>query len=101
MLEVKNLCKTYRRNEALTDANIRFEENKIYGLLGRNGAGKTTLLDCITGRIFPTSGESLLDGEPTIENDAALSQIYLMNGHIAKPVDPDKMYFAIIEAVMP
>jgi len=78
MLEVKNLCKTYRRNEALTDANIRFEENKIYGLLGRNGAGKTTLLDCITGRIFPTSGESLLDGEPTIENDAALSQIYLM-----------------------
>ena len=55
-IEVKNLKKSYNSNLVLDDINIVFDENKIYGLLGRNGAGKTTLLNIITNRIFQDNG---------------------------------------------
>lgn len=85
MIETKNLCKSYGKSEALIDASLRFEENKIYGLLGRNGAGKTTLLNCIDGRIFSSSGEILMDGEPIPENDKKLNDIYLMTEQMLYP----------------
>jgi len=48
-------------------------------LLGRNGAGKTTLLNIITNRIFPDTGEVLIDGIPVKENDDALKKVYMMS----------------------
>lgn len=42
-IEVKNISKRFGDILALDDVSLCFEENKIYGLLGRNGAGKTTL----------------------------------------------------------
>lgn len=56
ILEVQGLSKKYGSESALTDINLRFNENQIYGLLGRNGAGKTTLLNIIANRIFADSG---------------------------------------------
>lgn len=78
-IEVKNVTKTFKSTRALSNVNIRFEENKIYGLLGRNGAGKSTLLKIISNRIFADNGEVLIDGENALENDSALSKIYLMS----------------------
>lgn len=77
-IEIHNITKTFGNLTALKNVNVNFEENKIYGLLGRNGAGKTTLLNLITGRMFPTEGEILVDGERALENDRALSKIYCM-----------------------
>ena len=57
ILFTKNMIKRSGRVNALDHVSVRFEENKIYGLLGRNGAGKTTLLNIITSRIFPDQGE--------------------------------------------
>lgn len=78
-IEVKNITKDYGATLALKNVTLRFEENSIYGLLGRNGAGKSTLLNLITNKIFPTSGEILVDGENVQENDRALSKIFCMN----------------------
>lgn len=78
LIEVNSISKQYGETRALSDVSLKFEENKIYGLLGRNGAGKTTLLNLITNKIFPTAGEVLLDGENVQENDKALSKIYCM-----------------------
>ena len=77
-VEVKNISKTFGDVAALKNITIDFEENHIYGLLGRNGAGKTTLLNILTGKIFSDSGEVLVDGEPVLENDHALSKMYCM-----------------------
>lgn len=77
-IEVKNLKKSYNSNLVLDDINIVFDENKIYGLLGRNGAGKTTLLNIITNRIFQDNGVVEVDGENVRENDNALEKIYFM-----------------------
>jgi ABC-2 type transport system ATP-binding protein len=87
-IEVKHITKNFGNTCALDDVNLRFEENKIYGLLGRNGAGKSTLLNLITNRIFASSGEILVDGDPMIDNDTALGKIYLMS---EKNYYPEKM----------
>lgn len=78
-IEVKNVTKNYGDVCALNNVSLCFEENKIYGLLGRNGAGKSTLLNVITGRVFADSGNVLVDGELAAENDKALSKMYLMS----------------------
>lgn len=80
-IEVKNLTKRYKEVCALDNVSLKFEENKIYGLLGRNGAGKSTLLNVISNRIFADSGEVLIDGEAAKENDHALSKVYTMSEH--------------------
>lgn len=78
-IELKNVTKNYGDICALKDVSLKFEQDKIYGLLGRNGAGKTTLLNIITNRIFADSGEVLVNGQNAVENDAVLKLIYMMS----------------------
>lgn len=61
ILETKNLCKTFNKQEAVKDISISVKKNSIYGLLGPNGAGKSTLLKMITGMLRPSSGEILFN----------------------------------------
>lgn len=86
-IEIKNLTKNFGNVTALDNVSLSFENNKIYGLLGRNGAGKSTLLNIITNRIFKTSGEILIDNENHEENDNAISKIYLMSEKTLYPRD--------------
>ncbi len=79
MLEVSHVSKSYGSKSVIADVNLAFEENKIYGLLGRNGAGKSTLLNIITDRIFPSSGEVKIDSENVADNDSKLGLMYLMS----------------------
>eukprot|EP00826_Nyctotherus_ovalis_P056748 TRINITY_DN7724_c0_g1_i5.p1 TRINITY_DN7724_c0_g1~~TRINITY_DN7724_c0_g1_i5.p1 ORF type:complete len:274 (-),score=-17.36 TRINITY_DN7724_c0_g1_i5:51-872(-) len=78
-INVKKVSKTFKKFKALDKVSLNFEENKIYGLLGRNGAGKTTLLNIISNRLFKDEGEVLVDGEKAQDNDKALQNIYLMS----------------------
>ncbi|MGR3741244.1 ATP-binding cassette domain-containing protein [Companilactobacillus sp. DQM5] len=76
-LKIKNIEKSYKKKKVLKNINTIFNENKIYGLLGRNGAGKSTLMNLISNREFPTDGTITLNGEIVTENENAQSQIYL------------------------
>lgn len=87
-IEFKNVSKSFGDVRALDDVSLTFEDEKIYGLLGRNGAGKSTLLNILTSRIFATSGEVLVEGEKAVENDNALGKIYLMS---EKTLYPESM----------
>jgi ABC-2 type transport system ATP-binding protein len=78
ILETKALTKSYGHMRALDGFSVKFEENKIYGLLGRNGAGKTTLLNLISSRIFADSGSVTAFGENVIENGRVLPRICYM-----------------------
>lgn len=78
-LKISQLNKKYGRQTILNDINITLEPGRIYGLLGRNGAGKSTLLNLIANRILPTSGTIQLGDENINDNDAALTQFYLMS----------------------
>lgn len=66
MLEIKNICKSYRENplqqvQTLKNVSLQLAQGEIVGLFGENGAGKTTLLKAILGYL-PFQGEILLDG---------------------------------------
>lgn len=87
-IEVVNISKRFKDTVALDHVNLFFEDEKIYGLLGRNGAGKSTLLNVISNRIFPDEGKVLMNGMPVRENDQALEQIYLMS---EKTLYPESM----------
>lgn len=75
-IEVRNITKTYGSTIALSEINLRFEGEKIYGLLGRNGAGKTTLFSLMCNRIFPDSGEVIVDGKNVIHDCNKVKEIY-------------------------
>lgn len=87
-IEVKDISKKFGNVEALSQLSLRFEENKIYGLLGRNGAGKSTLLNLISNRIFADSGEIFINNMPAAENARAQSLLYLMS---EQTLFPEKM----------
>ncbi len=88
VVEIKNLSKSFGPVAALKDVSLTFEAGRIYGLLGRNGAGKTTLLNLMTNKLFPDGGQVLVDGEPVMENDNALSKIFCMG---EKNLYPEEM----------
>lgn len=62
ILETRDLSKQYKSQWALKHVNLRLQQGKIYGLIGKNGAGKTTLMRMIAGLGFPTQGSILLFG---------------------------------------
>ena len=65
---IEHLSKNFEKKEVLRDIDFTFEEDKIYGLLGRNGAGKTTAFNCITGVYQPTNGRVEFMGKTMIRN---------------------------------
>lgn len=46
----------------LNNVNLRLEQGKITGIIGRNGSGKTVLLKIICGLYVATSGEVYING---------------------------------------
>ena len=76
-LAIQHIEKSYRNQQVLTDIQIDFQPETLYGLLGRNGAGKSTLLNVINSRIFADKGSITLDGENLIENEALQNRVFL------------------------
>ena len=89
-IEIKSVTKKYGSLLALDNITLAFEQNKIYGLLGRNGAGKTTLLNLMTNKLFPSQGSITVDGQTVTENDEALSKMFYMT---EMSLIPDRMRF--------
>ena len=68
VIELKDVKKSYGKQEILHGINLDVEEGSIHGLVGRNGCGKTTLIKCITGIYEQDQGQILICGEEVFEN---------------------------------
>lgn len=62
LLEVKDLRKSYGRNEVLSGINLSLDSGKIVGLLGPNASGKSTLIKILTGLLKQDSGSVYING---------------------------------------
>lgn len=74
MIKLNNLSVGYNGIPVLSNVNLKFEDNKIYGILARSGAGKTTLLRTVAGLLKPISGKVIIDG-----NDHDTNPVYMMH----------------------
>ena len=62
-LETRGLSKKFGAITIASDVNFRLERGARHALIGPNGAGKTTFVNLVTGRLAPSSGQILLDGQ--------------------------------------
>ena len=83
IIEVKNLNKTFRIKEkekgikgsvksiikpkyktikAVNDISFTVEKGEMLAFIGPNGAGKSTTIKMLTGILYPTSGEIMVNG---------------------------------------
>lgn len=69
IIEIKNLQKSFKKQQVLKNISLSIPENCVYGLLGPNGAGKSTLLKMITGLLRPDSGQIIFQGHPWSRKD--------------------------------
>jgi ABC-2 type transport system ATP-binding protein len=67
VIEVKNLCVTYRSRDAgksvkqaVRGLNLSVRQGEVFGFLGPNGAGKTTTMNVLLGFTNATSGDAFL-----------------------------------------
>ena len=67
LIEVINLSKFYKNNQAVKNISFNVGQNEIIGLLGPNGCGKTTTIAMMLGLLKPTSGKILIN-KKDIEN---------------------------------
>lgn len=62
-LDIKNIKKSFNKNEVLKDISLEVEKGEVVVILGPSGCGKTTLLRCINGLEEIQGGEILFNGE--------------------------------------
>jgi ABC-type lipoprotein export system ATPase subunit len=80
LVELRNVVKDYlsdgQRVRALNGVSLTAAPGEIVVLVGRSGCGKSTLLNLVGAMDFPSSGEVLLDGQPTSPcSEEALTRI--------------------------
>ena len=69
MLEIINGYKKYKSLEVLSDINLKFEDGKMYAIIGANGSGKSLILKALSGYNKLTSGKVLQDGNEIRKNN--------------------------------
>ena len=64
MFEVKGATFGINGKRLLHPVEHRFEEGRVYGLIGHNGSGKSTLIKLLARQQSPSQGEIQLDSRP-------------------------------------
>jgi Cu-processing system ATP-binding protein len=63
MIKVKQLKKSFGKNEVLKGVDLEIQGSGVFAVLGPNGSGKTTIIKSLLGMVLPDSGEILIDGQ--------------------------------------
>lgn len=67
-LDMKNVGKTYKKEQIIKSFSLKVNRGEIVALLGKNGAGKSTIIKMIAGIIKPSEGEISIDGHSLKES---------------------------------
>lgn len=79
VIEIKEITKKYGSKSIIDNWMYKFENDKIYGLIGRNGIGKTTIMKCICGLLQPDSIKLLTDQGDVSKSDYLTRNIYYVS----------------------
>lgn len=76
MIEIKDVFKSFRKNEVLKGVNLTIKKGETIVIIGRSGCGKSVLLKLIMGLLKPESGKILVNGDDvTVLNDKELREL--------------------------
>ena len=93
MIEIKDLHYGYNKQDepVLKGVDLVIEPGQWLTVVGRNGSGKSTLARCINGLFQPDSGQVLVDGLDTQDDD----QLYAIREKVAFVFqNPDNQFVA-------
>ncbi|EJL43394.1 MULTISPECIES: ATP-binding cassette domain-containing protein [Brevibacillus] len=62
MIQIRNLCKSYGKMQALKNLTMDIEKGTVFGFVGPNGAGKSTTMSILATLLAPTSGKAYVGG---------------------------------------
>lgn len=113
ILEIQHMGKRFGAEYANKDINVRIEQGKIYGLLGKNGAGKTTLMKTMAGYIAQTEGRLIWNDKSNndkinigvainpdkLDESLTAEEVLLMYGNSYKAISNNEIdeLFALLE----
>lgn len=60
-IEIRNLKKSFGKQQALRGVDLTLKEGEVYGFIGPNGAGKSTTIRIILGILKKNSGGGEID----------------------------------------
>ena len=63
VLHVADVHKRFGGLHALSDIDLQIEEGQTHAIIGPNGAGKSTLLNVCIGKLAPSSGTVVFEGQ--------------------------------------
>merc|ERR1719199_940206 len=61
-VKIGNISKNYGTVKAVRNVSFGLEYGECFALLGVSGAGKTTIFKCLTGEVYPSSGQLTIGG---------------------------------------
>ena len=73
ILEIKNLKKSYGKNEVLKDISLSVKKGEVISIIGSSGSGKSTFLRSINLLESPSGGEILYHWYNVLEKDYDLT----------------------------
>ena len=92
MIEVKNLNKSFDKKIVFQNANLKIEENRIYGLFARNGVGKTTLLKILADQLVNYQGQISYNNKSIRENKDYKKRVLLVGeDFISEYLKPERL----------
>ena len=74
-VEVKNLKKSFHKNEVLRGIDLTVNEGEVVCIIGPSGSGKSTLLRCLNRLETSTEGTMLVDGYDITDKRANINKI--------------------------
>lgn len=79
MIKVRDLHKSFKKNEVLKGIDLDIAENEVVVIIGPSGSGKSTLLRCLNKLEDIDSGEIIIDGKNLEDKE---TDINLVREHI-------------------
>jgi ABC-2 type transport system ATP-binding protein len=75
MIEVHELSKRYRANQAVDGLTFTIQPGRVTAFIGPNGAGKSTTFRILLGLDRPDSGHALINSKPYYALEQPASQV--------------------------
>ncbi|WP_261697998.1 amino acid ABC transporter ATP-binding protein [Staphylococcus equorum] len=82
MINIKNLYKSFGKNEVLKGIDFTVNQGEVVAIIGPSGSGKSTLLRCMNLLETPTSGEVIFKDNNITSKDTELEKLRQQMGMV-------------------